>query len=377
MIQNGSKINTDHVLTGKNGGKARILVAPLDWGLGHATRCIPIIHELIKQGAEPFLAGERAQEELLRSEFPQLQFIPLTGYRVLYSKTASGLVWKMMRQVPQLQNAIRMEQEWLQKAIRKYQLKAVISDNRYGLYNENVPCVFLTHQLLIKTGTGKWIERLLQKKNYRYIKRFSECWVPDQPGESNLAGELSHPRLLPQIPVKYCGLLTRMIHKGLPEKKGHLLIILSGPEPQRTIFENKIIDQLSYYAGSATVVRGLPGNQNLVPSTNMIRFYNHLPSEDLNKEMEQAEFIVSRSGYSTLMDVMTLQKKCVFVPTPGQTEQEYLARYHAGKNGCNYMLQNSFNLNVALNIAPGSCRLGTFDTTNNLPGIIRSFLNGQ
>ena len=307
-------------LTGK-----KLLMAPLDWGLGHVTRCMPVIRDLLANNCEVWLAGEGAQEKLLREEFPSLPFLPLRGYRVKYSK--SGLPGKLVLQIPSLLRSIKEENKWLKEQVDKYAFEAVISDNRYGLYHEKIISILITHQLCIKSSFGKWSERFLQKWNYNFINRFNECWVPDEKGENNLAGELSHPVTLPVIPVKYIGLLSRFEKKNIEEINDHLLIILSGPEPQRTILEDKIIDQIVNYSGTATIVRGLPAEKNIIPSTNTIHFYNHLASSELNNEMMKAEFIISRSGYSTVMDIAALQKKSILIPTPGQTEQEYLSNY--------------------------------------------------
>jgi hypothetical protein len=257
----------------KNGGKLRILVAPLDWGLGHASRCIPVIRELLVQGAEVWLAGEGAQEQLLKTEFPALPFLHLYGYRIRYSKNAAGLFWKMIQQSPKIRRAIRYEHDWLEKEISEHGFDAVISDNRYGLYHSSIPCIFITHQLTIKSPLGAWTEKIIQKRNYTYINHFNECWVPDAAGENNLAGALSHPDKKPTVPVKYIGLLSRFEKNETSEIKNHLLVILSGPEPQRSIFENKIIEEISHYNGTAAIVRGLPGEASIIPSTNMIKFY--------------------------------------------------------------------------------------------------------
>jgi uncharacterized protein (TIGR00661 family) len=334
-------------LTGRN---PRVLVAPLDWGLGHATRCIPVINELLKLGVDVYLAGEGAQEILLRSEFPHLPFLQLAGYRVRYAKTKKGLAWRMMQQGPKMRRAILYEHQWLKKMVSQYQLDAVISDNRYGLWHEQIPCVFITHQLLIKAPVAKWAERFLQKRNYKYINRFTECWVPDLPGADNLAGELSHPANLPQVPVRYAGSLSRFKQSPgrSPEQKGQLLILLSGPEPQRSILEEKMLRDISNYQHTAVIVRGLPGGVSLVPSTNMIAVYNHLASEELQQEMAKAEYIISRSGYSTVMDLVALQKKSILVPTPGQTEQEYLGASLMQKGMAVSLAQEHFSLNTAL-----------------------------
>ncbi len=332
-------------------GKPRILVAPLDWGLGHATRCIPIIRKLLAQNCDVWLAGEGTQEQLLKTEFPELPFLQLPGYRIHYAKTAKGLIWKMIQQGPKMRRAILYEHLWLKKMVAQHQFNAVISDNRYGLYHANVPCIFITHQLTIKSSTGKWTEKILQKRNYKYINRFNECWIPDINGENNLAGELSHPLLAPAVPVHYIGLLSRFVKNDVTEKKNHLLIILSGPEPQRSILEEKIIKDIGHYNNTATIVRGLPGSASLIPSTNMIKFYNHLPAAELNIEMQEAEFVISRSGYSTVMDIMTLQKKSILIPTPGQTEQEYLGNYLMKKGIAVSISQKDFTLNKALTAA--------------------------
>lgn len=331
-----------------HGGQARILVAPLDWGLGHATRCIPVIRELLLQGCNVWLAGEGAQKELLGTEFPSLPFLDLPGYRIRYAKTKKGLIWKMIQQGPKMRRAILYEHQWLKRMVKEYQFDVVISDNRYGLYHAEIPSVFITHQLLIKSSAGKWTERILQKRNYKYIDRFTECWVPDLETENNLAGELSHPVKMPATPVRYIGMLSRFQKNDIEEKKGHLVIILSGPEPQRTILENKIIKDIGHYNGTAVIVRGLPGSASLIPSTNMILFYNHLPAKELNDEMMKAEYIISRSGYSTVMDCMLLQKKTIFIPTPGQTEQEYLGNYLMKKRMAVSLNQKEVSLEKAL-----------------------------
>lgn len=317
----------------------KLLVAPLDWGLGHATRCIPVIKTLLNNGCDVWLAGERQQEVLLRKEFPGLPFLDLKGYRVNYA--ASGMSGKILLQVPKILRAIKKENKWLDEQVNKFGFDFVIADNRYGLHHKKVHSIFITHQLCIKSPFGRWSEKLLQQWNYKYINQFNECWVPDlsdrQAGEEseiNLAGDLSHPKILPAIPVKYIGLLSRFssfIPFGDTGIKDHLLIMLSGPEPQRSLFENIIVNQIAHYPGTATVVRGLPSANNIIPSTNSIQFYNHLTAELMNEEMAKAEFVISRCGYSTVMDIATMKKKSILIPTPGQAEQEYLAT-HLMKN---------------------------------------------
>ena len=371
-----TKLNINQSLTGKPLRKIRVLVAPLDWGLGHATRCIPIIRELLAQDVDIWLAGESPQKELLQQEFPGLPFLPLEGYRVQYARSGIGLLFSMFRQARKILSAIKKENDWLKMTIAEHEFDAVISDNRYGLHHPVIPCIFITHQLTVKSPLGKWTERILQKRNYQYISRFTECWVPDMKGENNLAGILSHPETKPAVPVYYLGSLSRFKIKNEPAKNNHLLIILSGPEPLRSILENKIIREIAHYPSTATILRGLPGSDSIIPSTTMIKFYNHLPADKLNNEMEQAAYIISRSGYSTVMDLVKLKKKSILIPTPGQTEQEYLADYLSKKQFAFCVPQKEFLLTASLkNAEKFSYQFPEFDSGQLLPEVISKLLS--
>jgi UDP-N-acetylglucosamine transferase subunit ALG13 len=362
------------------GRQLRILVAPLDWGLGHATRCIPIIRELLAQGCSVWLAGEGNQEQLLKTEFPNLPFLPLKGYRIKYAKTKRGLIWQLIRQWPKMKKTIRSEHNWLQSMVAAHHFDGVISDNRYGLYHTGIPSIFITHQLHIKSPFGKWTEKIVQKRNYRFINKFTACWVPDNETTNSLAGELSHPSLLPAVPIHYIGLLSRFNKKKIAatisaERKNHLLILLSGPEPQRSILEGRIINEIVHYIGTTTLVRGLPGEGSLLPSTNMIKLYNHLPTDELAIAIAEAEIVISRSGYSSVMDLLVMQKRTILIPTPGQTEQEYLGAYLQENQLGLCVTQNNFNLTESLKLANEfAYKIQEPEDSNVLGKVISSFL---
>lgn len=302
----------------------KILIAPLDWGLGHATRCIPIIRALVANGYEVIAAAEGAQAHLLQTEFPSMQILPLAGYRVRYSRSKWGLAFTLMAQLPRLRRVIKEEHQWLDTIIDEHHIDLVISDNRYGLFSTKVPCIFITHQLTIKAPFA-WIERILQRINYNYINKYNSCWVPDVAGELNAAGVLSHPAILPRIKVHYIGLLSRFQLQPV-EKKYDYCILLSGPEPQRTLLENTLLEGLSKTEGKILFVRGKPGNKEIPNTAPHIEIKNHLPGSELAQALMQSEYIISRSGYTTVMELLSLQKKSILIPTPGQTEQEYLAK---------------------------------------------------
>ncbi len=318
-----------------------MLVAPLDWGLGHATRCIPIIRALQKMGHEVLIAAEGSQAVLLINEFPNLKVLPLKGYRITYSRRKWWLPFALLLQLPRLLRIIQYERAWLNRIIDKHHIDLVISDNRYGLHSKKVACIFITHQLTIKIPVG-WIERMVQRINYHYIRQFNSCWVPDVAGSVNLAGILSHPRKLPRTPVHYIGLLSRFMPKEATKKYDYC-IVLSGPEPQRTLLENTLLTGLMNVEGEILLVRGMPGQETVLKTAKHIEVRNHLTGKDLQEAIMQSEFIISRSGYTTVMELISLQKKSILIPTPGQTEQEYLAKKLQQDHICLCIEQKEFN----------------------------------
>jgi uncharacterized protein (TIGR00661 family) len=254
-----------------------------------------------------------------------MQILPLAGYRfVQYSKSRWGLAFTLLAQLPRLQKNIKEEHRWLDTIIDEHHIDLVISDNRYGLYSKKIPCIFITHQLTIKAPFA-WIENMLQRINYRYIDQYNSCWVPDVAGEPNAAGLLSHPVTLPRTKVHYIGLLSRFQLQAV-EKKYDYCVLLSGPEPQRTLLENTLLEGLSKVEGKILLVRGKPGSKEIPDAAPHIEIKNHLPGSGLAQALLQSEYIISRSGYTTVMELLSLQKKSILIPTPGQTEQEYLAK---------------------------------------------------
>lgn len=341
------KNNPNQKVLPANTRNIRVLIAPLDWGLGHTTRCIPLAKALINLGVTVIFAGNNQQKKVLEQEFPGNIFLHLEGYNIRYSKTAGGLAWKLATQLGTIKKRIKAEHEWLLEQTKIHAFDAIISDNRFGLWHPDITSIFITHQLTIKTPFG-WVEKLVQKINYRFIHRFSACWVPDMPGSPNLAGALSHPKKMPCIPVSYLGILSRLQYLQAEKKENHLFVSLSGPEPQRSLLETKILAQLADYTGTATVVRGLPEVSALPSVAAHITIHNHLDTIAYNEAMSVAAIVISRTGYSTVMDIVAAQQQSILIPTPGQTEQEYLARYLTKNRLALCYPQDRFHLATAL-----------------------------
>ena len=324
-----------------------ILVVPLDWGLGHATRDIPLIHEIINAGCDVVIAAEGKHAALLQQEFPALTILPLPGYRIQYAQIGWLFGWKIIQQIPKITKTITYEQKWLQHVVKDYHIDAVISDNRFGLYHKDIPTVFISHQLLIKTPFGGIIEKVLQHLNYKYIRRYSACWIPDYAGANNLSGILAHPKELPPN-TTYLGCLSRFENRPDVPQQYDLLVLISGPEPQRTNLEKMVLEQVAALPISALIVSGKPGTPEVRQITDRIKQVNHLNAKDLNEAMLASAMVLSRSGYTTLMDLVKLNKKAILVPTPGQSEQEYLGKFLMKKGFFYNVTQGRFRLKEAL-----------------------------
>lgn len=302
-------------------GKKTILVAPLNWGLGHATRCIPIINALLDNNYKPLLASDGAALALLRKEFPELETIELPSYNITYSKSASGFKWKLLLDSPKMLKAIKAEKKLVKKLVANQQIQGIISDNRLGVRNKHIPSAFITHQLSVLTGSTTWLSTQL---HLDFIRKFDVCWVPDLAGSANLSGKLGHPEQLP-LGVSYMGPLSRMNKLHL-RKRYDILALLSGPEPQRTYLEEKLMKELHGTDKKVLFVLGKVEEKQHCYNKDNFRIYNFMSTKALEKAINESELIISRSGYTTIMDLAVLEKKAFFIPTPGQYEQEYLAK---------------------------------------------------
>lgn len=358
--------------------KLNILVAPLDWGLGHATRCIPIITELQTNDCHIIMAASGPQAQLLQEAFPHLPLLHLQGYGVQYSR--KNVLLKILAQVPAIIRSVRKEHQWLQPIIKEHRIDVVISDNRYGLWSGNCKCILITHQLAPALPKRMhWASSLLRRLIYSQVEHFTACWVPDVSDQSSsLSGTMGHPTILPKVPVHYPGWLTRFEQNSKNDAKQEykLLAILSGPEPQRTMLEKLLLEQLPDLQQPVLVVRGLPGETSIPHLPAHVTIVNHLAALDLQTAMLQSEYVITRGGYSTLMDAFTLQKKCIFIPTPGQTEQEYLCERLQQQHAALCFVQSSFQIQHALQMAETfPFLIPTAPNPPMLSGFIKNWLN--
>lgn len=328
--------------------KYNVLVCPLDWGIGHATRCVPIIKELIKQDYQVIIGADKRPLDFLKIEFQKVKFVPFSGTTISYPAN-KFMALKMFFTLPRFLLGILKEHNDLKQIVREHNIDFIISDNRYGLWHKKIPSIFMTHQIGIKTPSSlSFFKPLLDLMNRFFIQKHSQLWIPDFENEPNLSGSLSHGYHL-NIPTCFIGPLSRFSDTVDFKKNNYpkIIALISGPEPQRSIFEEILISEFKLHPEKSVIIRGKTESQK-IETINNITLYPHLPTSELLEFLKNANLIICRPGYSTIMDLAVLNKKAVLVPTPGQTEQEYLARKLKGKGIFFSETQANFSLNTAL-----------------------------
>lgn len=326
-----------------------ILVCPMDWGLGHATRIVPVIELLKRKNIRIILGADNRPLDFLKQRYPELEVVKFPGYAPRYP-ARGAMALKMISEMPEMIKQADKAHLFLEKLIDEKKIDLVISDNRYELWSSKVKTVFVTHQLNIQTPKyGRVAKPALRQMIYGYIKKHDELWIPDFEGEPNLSGALSHIDRFPLDNYHFIGPLSRFqfVTPKQTSKEIDLLILLSGPEPQRTILEVKLKDQ-AFRSGSKTVIlQGRTEDEYHVQMRN-IEIFSHLPDDLFAGYIAAAKTIVCRPGYTSLMDLVWFGKRAIFIPTPGQTEQEFLAESLKQKGLYYYQNQKEFDLQKAL-----------------------------
>ncbi|MFZ0282025.1 MAG: glycosyltransferase [Bacteroidales bacterium] len=311
--------------------KFNILICPLEWGLGHAGRMIPLASKLRESGHNVYIGTGNEHQSFFRNELAGLSYIYFPGFKPGYSRILPQYIALLLR-TPLLIYHTIAEHLRLKRLIRRYDIDIVLSDNRFGLWNRSVKTVYITHQPLIpfpqKLRSLEWIGILLHRF---IIKKYDFCFIPDLPGGINVSGRLSHGVKLPSN-TKFIGILSRFGIPGPSTVKEinyfpHNTLILSGPEPQRGMLRQKLAGILKDKEPPTVILEGKPSDTYIPVSSGNIISYNHLPTAAMKKLITESENIISRSGYTVVMELVSLGRSALLIPTPGQTEQEYLAGY--------------------------------------------------
>jgi UDP:flavonoid glycosyltransferase YjiC (YdhE family) len=312
---------------------SHVLVSPLNWGLGHATRDIPVIKNLLEHNHEVTIAACGNARTVLEQEFPGCRSIEFPDYPMSFSASRFFLP-KFVASLPIILKAISDERKNLELILAKDPYDLIISDNRLGVYSSEIPSVFVTHQLHYHLPLVFWPAELLAVAlNGFHHGKYRHVIVPDNmPTRTALAGKLSRPGTdATKKRVYFSGILSST-HKRNGEEDLDYLVMVSGPEPQRTSLEKILLDQIPAIEGRSVILLGSPGNHALQDQSDTCRIIPYASTGDKESLMNRAKFIICRSGYTSMMEIAELGKRhALFIPTPGQTEQEYLSWYYEKK----------------------------------------------
>jgi UDP:flavonoid glycosyltransferase YjiC (YdhE family) len=320
-----------------------ILFACMDWGLGHASRSVPLIRALQAKGNRVSLASAGGAKEFLEDYFPELTVYSKPSYNIFYSAWVP--MWLVTAQQSlTILKIIEEEKKWTERVIGSNKFDSIYSDNCYGVYSKEIPSTLITHQLMLKTpGLFSFAESILHRQILKWTSAFGKCLIPDVAGNDNLSGDLSHKYDLPAN-AEFIGLQSRF-QLDTPaetfEDDLEVCAIISGPEPQRTFLEERLKDILGKRKRKSIIICGLPGKNDRTEKGNLL-LYNHVKDAEFRGMVAKADLVISRSGYSTIMDLVTLKKKAILIPTPGQTEQEYLSRHLSGREQFKMVSQEKF-----------------------------------
>ena len=323
----------------------KILIVPLDWGLGHTTRCIPIIRVFIELGHEVHIGGTPVTNGLLQIEFPNLKFYEYPSYGISYPKDGKKFLQNILKLSPGIAKAIKKERDITNSLNEEHNFDIILSDNRFGVRAKHCKNIFISHQLNLSVPQSKLAERVANYINRRFVNKFDKVGVPDWDNHL-LSGNLSQKEGIKKE-IIFLGNISRWEYNANLKGASGALVILSGPEPQRTMLEALIIEQSGKLSSTLTIVRAKPNEAEDFKNDNII-FYNHLSSKDLQDLVSESEIIISRAGYTTIMDLIAMKKNAILIPTPGQTEQEYLATHLDEMNLFTFHRQDKFDLQNAI-----------------------------
>ncbi|WP_297945720.1 glycosyltransferase [uncultured Fibrobacter sp.] len=306
----------------------KVLVAPLDWGLGHATRCAPVVREFLEKGCDVELAVTRGNAAILREMFPDVRQRLAPSYNIVYPKHGYNMAFWLLKNSAHLRAVMRAEHHYAEEMVERHGYDILVSDNRFAFRSRKAKSVYMTHQCRIAFPKMlRMFEAFGAAWHASVMSRFDEVWVPDVPEFPGYAGSLSHVERCPR-PLKFVGPLSRFAMLPLTqstEKDLNIVAVVSGVEPARSRFASRLSSVLPQIPGKHVVILGKPASSLKTWTAGNVTFYNHLPTQEFADVISRAGWVISRGGYSTVMDMAVLGAKCIFVPTPGQYEQVVLA----------------------------------------------------
>lgn len=348
--------------------KLNILIAPLNWGLGHATRSIPVIKKLKSDGHHLVIASDGKALELLHKEFPDLKTYQLCSSEVIYAKHNAGMRLRLLQGSFKMLRNTKRELKITRQICQVEKIDCIISDNRLGVRHKTIKSIVISHQLNLKMHHLGWLPHQVYR---HFLNKFDNIWIPDIRGEMKISGSLSDWKAT-QHKTQYIGLCSALEKKDT-SLQYQFCILLSGPEPQRSLLEEKLLVIFSQKNTSAIMIAGKVEEKQKISHQNKLTYVNYMTSAELSKTLNASAYIICRSGYSSLMDIALLKKHAFLIPTPQQPEQTYLAKYFKKKQIADFCFQDQLSPQHFENIDPvyqGFTEITTQESALKLPQLL-------
>lgn len=365
------------------GTKPRVLVSPLEWGLGHATRLCRMINVLLEKGMDVIIVADGLPYNFLSEQFPDLPIERLPIKQIRYTKGRTGFFVKLFAQIPGLFFSILRSKKKLNLLIEKYHIDFIISDNRYGFSHPDIPSVFVTHQLRpVPPKSMIWLQSAFGRYHLWMLRKYKYIWVADFKGSESVVGSMSAlPGNNPKI--RYIDPLSWLEGKSIdkPVKEQYdILILLSGPEPQRSLLEVKVLNDFKDSDKKILILQGLPHKNNddiKDERLGNLRILNHLSGEEILYHILNTEILICRAGVVTVFDLAILGRSAILIPTPGQTEQEYVAERLDRKGYFMNVKQEDFGLQSLEEYKNRTFKKFQTSDKKNLDSAIHEFISPQ
>jgi uncharacterized protein (TIGR00661 family) len=317
--------------------------------LGHATRSLPIIRKLLREGEDLTIVSHGNSLEFLKEELrgEEIKYFDIKDYPIPVSETKGEFIAKSFIYWPRFMRRMNRGIKFVTRLSERERFDVILSDGRYDIYSRRIPSYLITHQVrILNPFKLKILEFGSEIFNLFFLKRFRKFLIPDYEND-DLSGRLSHDlKLIKKNHLSYIGVLSDFKKREIGKDIDYLFS-LTGPEPQRGILERILMEQVKELDGRKIFTLGRPDLIRVEKEGN-IKIHGIVNKEKREELMNRAKLIISRSGYSTIMDLAVIKTKALLIPTPGQIEQEYLADFHNRKG--NFYSVKQENLHLLANI---------------------------
>jgi uncharacterized protein (TIGR00661 family) len=340
----------------------KIIYGVCSWGIGHTARALPILRKLLAEHNELTVISSGRPLQILKDELqePSVEYIDIPDYAPPRGIEPRTFFIGFLLRSPKLQFTIRRELRAVLKLLAKKRYDVILSDTRYGIYHRKIPSFFITNQLrLMNPYRFRTLELGSELYNRFFFKRYCGIIVPDFADQDDLGGDLTHNlRLIDMSKIHYVGPISDFKPRELPQTIDYL-ISLSGPPLERALFRQTILNQLASLNGNIAITtpeHNLDSKSSCLirkvqSDARKINVYTYLSRMDRELLLNRAKLLISKIGFTTLSDMAVLRKKALFLPTPGQPEQLYLAQYHNTKRTFRCVLPTKLNLATDVNLA--------------------------